>query len=217
MYLSLALFAEGTSDYEYLEPILIRSLEDIAAREGRRTVDLSQTVIRLSPGSREIERVASEICAGMANPPPFHIVFVHADTGGRAIERTLAQRSSAFCEAAQQACGWLCDRCVIVAPRHETEAWVMADPEAVAATLGITRVEQLDLPVDARAAERLADPKAKLQQALNLVARGRRRRVEDLYPSIAQRQDLIKLRASLSFAAFENSLRAALRSLALIE
>lgn len=81
MYLSLALFAEGTSDYEYLEPILVRSLEDIAAREIRRTIDLSQTVIRLSAGARDVDRVSAEICAGMANPPPFHIVFIHAADG----------------------------------------------------------------------------------------------------------------------------------------
>lgn len=216
MYLSLALFAEGTSDHDYLEPILVRSIEDIAARESRRTIDLSQTVIRLSAGARDVDRVSAEICKGMENPPPFHIVFIHADTGGRAVERTLAQRSAAFCEAAQHACGWPCDRCVIVAPRHETEAWVIADPDAVAATLGVTRPERLRLPADARAAERLADPKARLEQALSLVSRGRRRRVEDLYPSIAQRQDLAKLRVSESFAAFEQGLRTALRSYGLL-
>ncbi len=216
MYLSLALFAEGTSDYEYLEPILVRSLEDIAAREGRRTIDLSQTVIRLSTGLRDIGSVSEQICAGMGSPPPFHIVFVHADTGGRAIERNLAQRSTAFCEAAQQSCGWPCERCVIVAPRHETEAWVIADPGAVAATLGVTRHEELDLPADARAAELVPNPKVALQQALNRVTRGRRRRVEDLYPSIAQRQDLAKLRLSRSFRAFEDGLRSALKSYGLI-
>lgn len=216
MYLSLALFAEGTSDHEYLEPILVRSLEDIAAREGRRAITLSQTVIRLSTGARDVASVAAEICAGMGNPPPFHIVFIHADTGGRSTERSLAQRSASFCRAARDACGWRCDRCVIVTPRHETEAWVIADPAAVAATLGVARAGKLGLPADARVAEKLPDPKAVLEQVLGQVARGRRRRVEDLYSSIAQRQDLAKLRVSRSFAAFEEGLRAALRSYGLV-
>lgn len=216
MYLSVALFAEGTTDYEYLEPIIIRSIEDIGGREGRRTIDLSQTVIRLSHDARDIESVAREICAGMEDPPPFHIAFVHADTGGRSVAESLARRSNAFCEAAHRVCSWRCDRCVIVAPRHEIEAWVIADPHAVAATLGITRVEQLGLPADARSAERLVDPKAALNRALARVGRHKGRRIQDLYPSIAQRQDLERLRASQSFSAFEAALRTALRSFDLI-
>jgi hypothetical protein len=70
------------------------------------------------------------------------------------------------------------------------------------------------LPSTAAEAERLNDPKAVLHQAVGQV-RGRRRPVDlgQIFPAIAQRQNLIELRKTASFATFEASVKAVLADL----
>jgi hypothetical protein len=97
-------------------------------------------------------------------------------------------------------------------PGHETEAWILADPQAVIAALGYVGLpESIGLPANANEAERLSDPKIVLATAVNKV-RGRRRPFDakQIFPAIAQRQSLDMLRQATSFAEFETGLLAAL-------
>jgi hypothetical protein len=73
---------------------------------------------------------------------------------------------------------------------------------------------EVGLPKDARAAERLPDPKQTLSDAMDAV-RGRRRsqRVDTIFPAIAQRQQLERLRSSVSFLEFERRLSRCLQAL----
>jgi hypothetical protein len=99
------------------------------------------------------------------------------------------------------------------------EAWILADPRAVVAALGYNGDPQdIGLPADAKAAEKLVDPKATLSAALKQVS-GRRRRsvkIEQLLSAIAQRQSFVALRASTSFQEFETRLRIGLADLGCI-
>jgi hypothetical protein len=109
-------------------------------------------------------------------------------------------------------------RCITVAPRHETEAWILADPQAVTTALGyLGTPASIGLPANAHQAERLGDPKATLTQAMAHV-RGRRRHldIKQIVPAIAQRQSLARLRHAGSFAVFEAGLVAALADLGAI-
>ena len=113
-------------------------------------------------------------------------------------------------------CEWLPARCITVTPRHETEAWILADPSAVTDALGYRGSHiAIGLPANAAEAERLVDPKATLASAINRVVGNRRRRsgVDKLFPAIARQQDFQMLRRSKSFQAFERRLRVALVSL----
>ena len=115
-------------------------------------------------------------------------------------------------------CNWPAVRCITISPRHETEAWILAGPQAVTAALGyLNSPGSIGLPGDANRAERLGDPKAVLAAAMVQV-RGRRRDpdVKQIFPAIAQRQSLTKLRFARSFAAFEASVLAALADLGCI-
>jgi hypothetical protein len=109
-------------------------------------------------------------------------------------------------------CDWPIVRCITIAPRHETEAWVLADPQAVTAALGyLGSSVSIGLPGNATEAERLGDPKKVLAAAVNKV-RGRRGdlNVKQIFPAIAQRQSLANLRHARSFVTFEARLKAAL-------
>jgi hypothetical protein len=107
------------------------------------------------------------------------------------------------------------ERCITITPRHETEAWLLADGRAVTDALGYNGApEEVGLPSDARAAEQLNDPKKVLMSSVEKISGRRRARIIDiLFPAIAQRQKLEALRQSASFVIFEERVRDCLRAL----
>ena len=133
-YVSWAIFCEGRSDGLYLEVMVARLMEDIVAREGIRTVDIPQVpAIRLGSRGRGVGEVAVEACESRQ---AFELVFIHGDTGGRALEAKVAARSENYCDRMSHLCAWPPERCLAITPRHETEAWILADPLAVLSALG---------------------------------------------------------------------------------
>ncbi|WP_088184813.1 DUF4276 family protein [Sphingobium sp. Z007] len=216
-YLSWAAMHEGTTDEAYFGIIIPILLEDLVRCRGTRNVTVPLTAaINLGKSGRTVQAVASEICEEHS---AFHIVFIHADTGGRALEAGMDHRSEAYRQAAFELCGFPLERCVVVAPRHETEAWMLADQEAIGEAFGYRGdLDILGLPKNAQEAEKLVDPKLVLSRAIKTI-RGRRSKpnVHQVISAIAQRQSLGKLRCSESFQQFEMGIVAALVSLGCIE
>lgn len=215
-YLSWAAFYEGGTDALYFDVLLPRVIRDLITNHGTDLVDVPDNpAVKFGIPNRSIQAVTGEICTFKE---AFDVLFIHADTGGRGLERGLSQRADAYCSAIHEECGWDTAGCVTVTPRHETEAWLLADSAAVTGALGYGGTpDQVGLPVDARAAERLADPKAVLNNAIEAIT-GRRRRqtMENLFPAIGQRQSLTALRRSATFSAFEDRLRSCLQSMQLV-
>jgi hypothetical protein len=213
-YLSWAVLYEGNTDAAYFDLLIPRLMDEIVMLRGTRHSTIpSAPALRLRRGA--VNEVAKEVCAAR---DAFYLVFVHADTGGRNLESGLAQRASAYCEAMFGLCEWPPVRCITIAPRHETEAWILADPHAVTAALGYNGTpEAIGLPGTAYEAERLREPKAVLAGAIVQV-RGRRRPVDvkQVFPAIAQRQSFAALRNARSFIAFETTVVAALSDLGCI-
>lgn len=211
-YVSWAAFYEGPSDALYFDVLLPRIIRDVILREGQWAEVPESPSVTLGMDGRSVKRLAEEACKFSE---AFDVIFIHADTGGRGLEQGLANRASAYCGAMAAACNWPCDCCITLTPRHETEAWLIADGEAVMAALGYKgRPAELGLPIDPRAAERLSDPKQTLKLAIEQ-ASGRRRSLNytNLFPAIAQRQNLDTLRKSESFLDFESRLRRGLLTL----
>lgn len=216
MYLAYALFCEGASDFSYFEVLLPRVIESIVLRDGRLPVDVpARPSLRFGKKDRSVHAVAAEACAGR---DAFHLVFVHADTGGRGQLARLDDRSAAFCRQMHQLCELPRARCVLLTPASMTESWALADPGAVLETLGYQGAAfDLDLPGNAAEAEAHPDPKACLEAALRSVRRrARRSRGETLLPAIAQRQSIDALRRSASFQVFERHLLVGLRDLGVV-
>lgn len=208
MHLAYALFCEGSSDFAYFEVLIPRLLDDIIRDRGVRQVD-SPPPFDLRQSGRSVDAVAEEACR---RKDTILLVFIHADTGGAGQARTLESRSDAYCQKMREICDFPPQRCVLIRPRHETEAWALADPAAVLDALGYTGPpERLGLPATASEAEGLADPKGQLRAALRRF-RGRRRRDEAaLLPTIAQFQSIDELRGARSFMDFETRLTTALQ------
>jgi hypothetical protein len=216
-YVSWAAFYEGTSDALYLDVLLPRVIRDLIAREGICPVEIPDVpAIKLGSSGRTVDKIAQEACSFRQ---AVDVIFIHGDTGGRSLEGRLADRTDAYCAKMMAVCDWPRDRCITITPRHETEAWLLADGEAVTKALGYNGApEEVGLPVDAVAAERLRDPKLVLTAAIEKVAGHRRaQKIDNLFPAVAQRQRLELLRRSDSFAAFEARLRGCLRSLGCVQ
>ncbi len=211
MYLPYALFCEGASDFAYFEVLIPRVIDDLVDAQGRYPVDIPSTpAFRLGRAGRSVDSVAEEACQGRE---AFLLTFVHADTGGASQAQTLDSRSTAYCTKMHEICGLAPVRCVLICPRHETEAWALADRDAVLDALGYKG--DLDLPIDAREAERLPDAKSTLQTAVTKARRPvrRRRNADAILPSIAQRQSIDALRRAPSFRRFEEDLTASLQDI----
>lgn len=212
MYLPYALFCEGPSDFAYLEVLIPRVIDDLVRDRGRLPVDVpSAPAFRLGQSGRSVDAVAQEACD---KREAFLLTLIHADTGGTNQAQTLDSRSAAYCARIQEVCGLAPARCVLICPRHETEAWALADPAAVLDALGYGGpAADLGLPNSGREAERLPNPKDSLRMAVTR-ARGRNRHGRDasaVLPAIAQRQSIDALRGAPYFKRFEESLVAALR------
>jgi Domain of unknown function (DUF4276) len=210
-YLSWAVLYEGDTDAAYLDLLIPRLMEEIVMVRGTRHSTIPvRPVLRLRRAA--VDEVAKEACRARG---ACYLVFVHADTGGRNLEAGLEFRAEAYCEAMPALCDWPPVRCITISPRYETEAWILADSQAVTSALGYNgSPASIGLPSSAADAERLQDPKTVLSRAVDQV-RGRRRRVDvkQIYPAIAQCQSFATLRQTHSFAAFEMSLVAALADL----
>jgi hypothetical protein len=210
-YLSWAVLYEGDTDAAYFDLLIPRLMDEIILARGTR-----HSTIPAAPALRirraTVSEAAKEACQAR---DAFYLVFVHGDTGGRNLEAGLSPRADAYCAAMHALCDWPPVRCIMISPRHETEAWILGDPQAVTSALGYNGPpDAIGLPANAAQAERLADPKAILSRAVNQV-RGRRRRFNErqMFPAIAQRQSFAMLRQARSFVAFEARLLSALANL----
>ena len=121
MYLAYALFCEGSSDFSYFEVLLPRLIETIVLKVGKMTVEVPERPsLRLGRRGRSVDEVAKEACRGRE---AFHIVFVHADTGGRGQLARVGPRSTAYCEKMRELCELPSERCVLLRPASMTESW----------------------------------------------------------------------------------------------
>lgn len=212
-YLSWALFVEGPTDKRYLETLIPRVvLRLVEGSDGQEAMVPDNPVDVFGGACRSFNEAAKKICEASE---AFQLLFVHGDTGSLAQEKQLNNRTCALCRRVEAVCKFMRERCVIVAPRRETEAWCLVDKAAIRAACGVG--ENFDLsfiPDSAKALEGLQDPKAVLKTIQNSLSGGKRRRTPPIpYASLGQMQDLGRLRQLPSFKAFEAELIDALKTL----
>ena len=204
IYVQVGLYAEGPTDYDFLIPLLERLLDDLLAREYPGQSTQLPVPLALDAGSeagpRRDVRIADVI-------QRFHdtcqLFVIHADADGDAA-RARSERvepgvrrglSSLRGTAATAAC----------VPVHMTEAWMLADAVVFHRLLG--GAPPTELPDDA---ERVRQPKQKLQQ---LLAERRRGRPINVYDFFGNNVSLDALRRLAAFRAFEDELVLALREI----
>lgn len=211
MYISWAAYYEGKTDADYFNVLIPRVLEEILRLEGLRPYEVGLApAFEVGVVSRSFDHAVEEICKRLEE---FHILFVHADGGGRAQQNGIASRREALVDLAVDKCNFDRNLGVMLSPVKEIEAWALCDEGAVKSAFGISRIpENIVLPASPRAAESLQDPKALLHEIERAIF-PRKKSSGGVLVRIAQEQNLKELRRARSFQEFEDSLRTALRQI----
>lgn len=209
MYLSWSAFYEGATDAHYFNVLIPRLLDDIVRTDCLKPCDIIEfPAVQFGVRSRSFDKVSEEICA---RKNEFHIIFVHADMGGRGLAENLADRREHLIKLANDLCGFNPDFAVMLSPDRELEAWALSDETALRSALGVNSIPQHLVPASPTAAEALVDPKATLDNIIRSVVR-KRPPSKQILVRIAQEQSLSELRKANSFKIFERSLRQALKA-----
>jgi hypothetical protein len=214
-WLGLALVAEGPTDERFLGPLLRRTVEAACLEVCRSEVEVGDVApLRWSgpgrPPLADFVLESAQRCRETA-----HILFIHTDGGGDP-DRARRERFSPAMERVAAADGL--PRLVAVIPVRETEAWLLADGDAIRAAFGTTLDDiRLGLPDRPSDVERVPDPKALLDRVI-LAARGGRSRgtrpgASPYFDVLGERVRLAALRQLPAYRRIESDLRTTLMDL----
>ncbi|WP_121064252.1 DUF4276 family protein [Chachezhania antarctica] len=214
MYLSWAAYYEGSSDEKYFNVLIPRLIDNILLNDGVRPYDVALTPsVTFGIPVRDFDTAADQICARREE---FHILIVHADSGGRNLQKNIAFRREALVEKAVEKCGFEPSTTAFLTPIKELEAWAIADFEAVLAAFGAKSDPEGILPTTPKEAEALLDPKATLRDFSRSFSK-RKNSDAGIMVRIAQEQNIEVLRNAASFLEFEESLKLALEHVGCIK
>lgn len=214
-YLSLALYAEGPTDYYFLRPLLYRLCEDLCLRNGMGAVDISEVLgLDHPPADHAASRAQRILSAAQSAQGAWRVLFIHADGANDPRHLHAEQVEPALSllrkEFGAEGIG------VAVVPVRETESWAIADGEALRHAFGSGLSDaELGLPSLARVAA-VTDPKALLEAAFELTQPSGRRKRQGTSPylnALGEQVSLPRLRQLEAFAAMEAELKDALQQL----
>ncbi|HEU4409944.1 MAG TPA: DUF4276 family protein [Polyangiaceae bacterium] len=203
IYLCAGLYAEGSSDYRFLSPLVSRLLDAVGARLFPSECEVAETVGIDAPWVKSGR--ADRFMAAVGRDGEGCTLFVvHTDGAGdprKARENNVVPSRQALLATGDER------PVVACVPVHEVEAWLLTDPEAFRTALGDSAAPAL--PPEP---EREPDPKATLKRLL--VESGMRRPPERLFALFGERVRFETLRTLPAFAAFEAEIEAAVRAVA---
>jgi hypothetical protein len=140
-------------------------LYDACATEFNDAVDIpATTVLRYRAGPPSVEDVVQLV---NRNSGSFLLVFVHHDQ-----DSSRARLEREWLTPLLSAWGSRIERLVTVVPIRETEAWVLADGNALRRALGVRwGDDELGVPGRPREVERIDDPKVPLSKVAGRIGR----------------------------------------------
>jgi Domain of unknown function (DUF4276) len=202
-YLTCFLVCEGNSDKWFLTELLRRALDEICLEASSRIVE-----VVIEHVQADHQRPAA-IADALMSAGKFDLLLYHHDGSphGTSQAKVTEVCSSLARERREPV--------VPVVPVRETEAWMLADPDAVASLLGVRPASMTTsgFPVRAKDVEEVADPKQLLKSAMESCAghgTGLRIPKQDLFLVLAERIDLDRLREVPSFARWWTDMTEAL-------
>jgi len=204
MYLAAGLFAEGSSDYEFLPALLDRLLPVITANLFPGAAVMPTLVLRPPLGTKgsRAEKIAAAV---LDKAEQFQLLIVHSDGKNRPELVRKQEVEPGFAAVAKLEVKWPIIP-VACLPVWEIEAWMLTDPAAFRTQYGI---EAPSLPKDP---ERDHDPKATLKRILK---EGRvHPQSEKPHALFGRRVDLDTLDALPAFRAFKAELTEGVRAVA---
>lgn len=221
--LMVAFYGEGTTDERFLPSVIRRTAETILCeRQTGETLVAEPFVVDRRAVNTNHEHRTDRILEAARRCANFHALVVHTDADGPTWEVACQQRFKPGEDQVAQAVSdgeTVCAELVPIIPIRMTEAWLLADPEALLSVIG-TEVEAraLGIPTRARLVERVRDPKQKLEGVLRACRtnRGRRRiSLGTLYEPLGRRVSLERLALVPAYQQFVQDLTDTLVALSL--
>lgn len=215
-HLGLALFSEGPTDDRFLGPLLQKLCEELCLKHSDAPVEVEEMLFLQNPANESGEDRDERILnAAVEAAGSWQLLFVHVDGGSdpdvqraRAIDPGLSRIEERFGAGGVG---------VAVVPVRETEAWALADGDALRFAFGTTLDDRaLGVPARARQVESITYPKETLDEAharTGPTGRRARQKAAPWLQRVAQQASLDRLREVPSFARTEAELLSALRRL----
>lgn len=212
-----ALYAEGPTDYRFLTPVLTNLCKDLLTRCGQEAIEIQDLLHLHAPSSaREARREIKVLQAVREASIQFDVLFIHSDGGGDP-EAVLRDQIEPSRISLRTECPRWRGKTVPVIPVRETEAWAIADGEALRKVFGCSRSDpDLGLPSNSRAVERILDPKRTFHEACLAASpylRRRNRHPAEYLEGIGEFLRLERLRSVPAFLRMGGVLKDVLREL----
>ncbi|WP_433531847.1 DUF4276 family protein [Micromonospora sp. CA-263727] len=161
--------SEGNSDDQFLPRLLGRTLTQLCLTEFEDAVDVAD--VQPLRGRSGPPSVADVVQLVDENRAAFSLVFFHRDQGSGA-DRVARE----WIQPLRERWGDRAEQLVTLVPVRETEAWLLADGDALRSALGVPHWNDrsMGLPAQPASVERLPDPKRVLNDLMQRVSRSRR-------------------------------------------
>lgn len=212
-WLVVGLFSEGATDRRFLPTILYRLIWQIISEIGWDSVEIQEDLIiyREMTNAERADRACSD-------KDYVDLFFVHSDASSNQYEDIHRNISSTIAAIACNQCEISLDRIVPVITVREMESWALVDPDAIAKACLSTRWPQsIPMSWNPQDCERIADPKAALDQIVRDLFGGRRGRKAPrsamFFDQIAEEIELERLLSLTYFKIFSKQLRDSLLAL----
>ncbi|WP_447895244.1 hypothetical protein [Vreelandella sp. GE22] len=213
-YIPWSVYVEGPTDLQYFNVIIPKTIEHIlAGSDGPISTIPDYPVHEFGIPRDNFDDLAVQICAGSES---FTLFFIHGDTGGRKLASKISDRTCSLCEKIEETCAFPKNRCIVVTPNRETEAWTLADRSAIRTVFGLSNDKKLSkLPKNPKDVESITDPKIPIQDFLNELSTRKTRKNSKRWPfeRIAQEQSVDLLLEVPSFKSFYVNVTMALKEL----
>ncbi|OAD20074.1 hypothetical protein THIOM_004244 [Candidatus Thiomargarita nelsonii] len=212
--LVIGFYAEGPTDIRFLSKVILRTTEQIILNRS------SSVISVLEPFPIEVDKTGDrvqEILQAATKAAGYNILIIHADADDKTDKKAFKERiNPGFQSVQQDENEEFCKNLVAIVPVQMTEAWMVADKEALKEELGTQKNNQeLGLTFPLKQVEKIADPKSKIQEIIriafkDLPARRRKVQISSLYSPLGQQVSLDILEQLPSYLKFKTNLTNAL-------
>ncbi len=231
--LVLALYAEGSTDKDFLGNVIPRTAVHILAKSGQQAVDVvgidAKKNISIKNGAQRIFYAARQLALEHDNQydkesATYPILIVHCDADAPNNKEALKNRYHPGYKLVQQSSELICKSMIPVIPVRMIESWMLAADHKVLQNVLLTdiKAQELGLVSKVKLVESEPRPKEKLDQMIQKArgSRSQRRyqlRREDLYEPLGRRINLERLNDVPSYKQFVDDFMAVLKVLKLIQ
>jgi hypothetical protein len=209
--LTIALHAEGTTDYKFFKPIIRRTIEDIILN--------SECDIEIYPIMDIFKETGNTYCDEIINASKkafdagMKCLILHCDADNSTIDDVMQNKISPACTTINnhQDKDIMCDKLIPLIPIYMTEAWMLADIELLKSEICASKFSNSELGF-IRKAQNYADPKHVIKMAISTAQQKttKHRRtfdISELYSPLGQKIDLNLLKNLTSYQKFYNELK----------